>query len=138
MSASPGLTTLWTVPETIMSLPGTMSPHSFLTLISLGGVVSSSLPQAVVSEPQTSWASSSGLAGTGGIGPLAASAASLLNSMSSLAPAGEAHAVPTATTATTTDNDLSLPPRTLPWQSRPMRMSSPFAPKVDVINGLYP
>src|SRR2546423_14319611 len=59
------------VPDTIMSLPATTSPHSFLTLMLEGGVPdNNSLPKTCVSDPQTSLASSAALAGTGGVGPL--------------------------------------------------------------------
>src|SRR6476620_4092872 len=92
MSASPGVDRLWIVPETIMYFPGTMSPHSFGTLMFFGSVVSSSLPHVDVDEPHASLASSSGSAGTGGTGPFAATAAAESSSTSCVAPAVGTHA----------------------------------------------
>src|SRR5438128_289072 len=107
---SPPLNSTWLiVPETIMSLPGTMSAHSFLTLIFEGGApVSNSLPKTAVSDPQTSLTSSSGLLGVGGIGPFAASAASFSNSTSSCAPADAAESKNNSSTVTIAVSPINL------------------------------
>src|SRR6266542_3217329 len=43
---------LFTVPAAAIRAPGTISPHSLVTLASVGGVVSSSVPNVALSVPQ--------------------------------------------------------------------------------------